>query len=109
TVPRDAGVHIGVNRPDRKGQITIEVMTRPGEANVYIGPNYRGPSGVRITEPYGTKRKIECKTDRMKGSVEVVFDGKLTAIMCTATRDRFCVPGLKNPYDDCEEDPNAGP
>jgi hypothetical protein len=36
-----------------------------------------------------------------------VFDGKLSAVMCTATRDRFCVPGLKNPYDDCEEDPNG--
>ena len=39
----------------------------------------------------------------MKGSIEVVFDGELTAVMCTATRDRFCVAGLKNPYDDCEE------
>ena len=103
---RDAGV--GGVRPGRR-EVTIEVMTRPGEANVYIGMNFRGPSGVRITEPFGTKRKIECKTDRMKGSVEVVFDGKRDAVMCTATRDRFCVPGLKNPYDDCEEDPNAGP
>ena len=31
------------------------------------------------------------------------------AATATATRDRFCVAGLKNPYDDCEEDPNAGP
>jgi hypothetical protein len=41
----------------------------------------------------------------MKGSIDVVFDGKVTAVMCTATRDRFCVAGLKNPYDDCEEEP----
>ncbi|HEY5947669.1 MAG TPA: protein kinase [Kofleriaceae bacterium] len=108
TVPRDAGAQT-LGRPDRKGNITIEVLTRPGEANVYIAPNFRGPSGVKITEPYGTKRHIECKTDRQKGSVDVVFDGKVSAVMCTATRDRFCVPGLKNPYDDCEEDPNAGP
>jgi len=74
---------------------------------VFIGRNYRGPSGVKISERYGTKVKIECKTAQMKGSIEVVFDGNLTAVMCTATRDRFCVPGLKNPYDDCEEDPNA--
>ncbi|HEX5058186.1 MAG TPA: protein kinase [Kofleriaceae bacterium] len=107
TVPRDAGVHSVVRPP--KGNVTIEVLTRPGEANVYIAPNFRGPSGVKITEPYGAKRHIECKTDRQKGSVDVVFDGKVTAVMCTATRDRFCVPGLKNPYDDCEEDPNAGP
>ena len=102
TVPADAGV----NRPDRR-TITIEVMTRPGDAQVFIDRHFRGPSGVRIAEPYGTKRKIECKTERMKGSVDVLFDGSRTAVMCTATRDRFCVPGLKNPYDDCEDDPNA--
>ena len=71
--------------------------------------NYRGPSGVKITERYGAKVKIECKTARHKGTVELVFDGNLTAVMCNATRARFCVPGLKNPYDDCEDDPNASP
>jgi len=103
-VPGDAGVA----RPERS-TVTIEVMTRPGDAQVFIDRHFRGPSGVRIAEPYGTKRKIECKTERMKGSVEVVFDGSRSAVMCTATRDRFCVPGLKNPYDDCEEDPNQQP
>jgi hypothetical protein len=113
TAVRDAGTGTTTTtspvRPDRKGYVTIEILTRPAEANVFIAPNFRGPSGVRITEPQGTKRHIECKTDRLKGSVDVVFDGKVTAVMCTASRDRFCVPGLKNPYDDCEEDPNAGP
>ena len=109
TVRRDAGVHAVARPHDRKGNVTIEILTRPGDANVFIAPNFRGPSGVKITEPYGTKRHVECKTDRMKGSVDVVFDGKVSAVMCTATRDRFCVPGLKNPYDDCEEDPNAAP
>jgi hypothetical protein len=105
---RDGGVRNGLGpKIDRNKDVTIEVLTRPGEAEVFIGRNYRGPSGVRITEKWGTKRKIECKTARMKGSIEVVFNGELSAIMCTATRDRFCVPGLKNPYDDCEEDPNG--
>jgi serine/threonine protein kinase len=103
---RDGGRRTGIPpKFDRNRDITIEVLTRPGEAEVFIGPNYRGPSGVRITEKMGTKRKIECKTARMKGSIEVVFNGELSAVMCTATRDRFCVPGLKNPYDDCEEEP----
>jgi hypothetical protein len=101
----DGGRRTGIPpRFDRNRDITIEVLTRPAEAEVFIGANFRGPSGVHITEKMGTKRKIECKTARMKGSVEVVFDGQLSAIMCTATRDRFCVPGLKNPYDDCEEE-----
>jgi serine/threonine protein kinase len=106
---RDGGVATIARPPDRKGNVTIEILTRPGDANVYIAPNFRGPSGVKITEPYGTKRHIECKTDRMKGSVDVVFDGKVSAVMCTAARARFCVPGIKNPFDDCEEDPDAGP
>jgi hypothetical protein len=109
TLRRDAGVHTIARPPDRKGNVTIEILTRPGDANVFIAPNFRGPSGVKLTEPLGTKRHIECKTDTMKGSIDVVFDGKVSAVMCTATRDRFCVPGLKNPYDDCEEDPNGGP
>jgi serine/threonine protein kinase len=108
TVARDAGVQT-VPRARGKGNVTVEILTRPGDANVFIAPNFRGPSGVKITEPFGTKRHIVCKTERMMGSVDVTFDGSVTAVMCTATRDRFCVPGLKNPYDDCEEDPNAGP
>jgi len=107
-VIRDAG--IGTTRPgDKKGNVTIEVLTRPGDADVFIGRNYRGPSGVKITDRYGARVKIECKTAFMKGSIEVTFDGSLSAVMCTATRDRFCVAGLKNPYDDCEEDPNLSP
>ncbi len=111
TVQRDAGVAVAAAASGRpgKGSVTIEVLTRPADANVFVGHNYRGPSGVNITERRGAKMKIECKTARMKGSVEVVFDGNLTAVMCTATRDRFCVAGLKNPYDDCEEDPNSVP
>jgi serine/threonine-protein kinase len=107
-VTRDAGVGVPTQKLG-KGNVTIEVLTRPGDANVFVGRNYRGPSGLRLTERRGTKLKIECKTDRMKGSVEVIFDGNLTAVMCNAVRDRFCVAGLKNPYDDCEEDPNATP
>jgi hypothetical protein len=42
----------------------------------------------------------------MKGSVNVVFDGSKTNVMCTATRQRFCVEGIKNPFDDCEQRPD---
>jgi serine/threonine protein kinase len=109
TVParRDAGVP--VTRPGKR-MVTIEIMTRPGEANVYIEPNFRGPSGVNITEPYGTKRHIECKTDTLKGHVDVVFDGSRPSVMCTVSRPRYCAPGLKPaPGIDCEENPVGGP
>jgi len=106
--PRDAGIR--TNLPPNRRNVTVEVLTRPGEANVFIAPNFRGPSGVKLTETFGTKRHIECKTDTMRGSVDVVFDGSLTAVMCTVSRPRFCAGGLKPaPWEDCEQDPNAGP
>src|SRR5262249_14482025 len=81
TAHRDAGVK--PVRPPRESFVTIEILTRPGEANVYIAPNFRGPSGAKVRELFGTKRHVECKTDTMKGSVDVVFDGSSTAVMCT--------------------------
>jgi hypothetical protein len=85
--------------------IRVTVYVRPGDALVYTNGNYRGPANTTLEEPWGRKMKIECKTTNMKGSVNVVFDGSKTNVMCTATRQRFCVDGIKNPFDDCEERP----
>jgi serine/threonine protein kinase len=100
---RDAGV-AAVTHPKL---VTIQVFTRPGEANVYVGKTYRGPSEVRITEPYGTRYTITCKAPHMKGTTKVLFDHDM-AVMCTAVRVPLCVAGLKNSPDDapCEEDPD---
>ncbi|MDB4957452.1 MAG: hypothetical protein JWO36_5021, partial [Myxococcales bacterium] len=101
---RDGGVRTVAAHPKT---VTIQVFTRPGEANVYVGKTYRGPSEVRITEPYGTRYTITCKAPHMKGTTKVVFDHD-GAAMCTAVRVPLCVAGLKNSPDDapCEEDPN---
>jgi serine/threonine protein kinase len=80
----------------------IEILTRPGDANVFVGSTFRGPSGVTLREPWGTKLSIECRAPHYKGKVDVVFDGSRTSAMCTATRLPMCVHGLKNPYDECE-------
>jgi serine/threonine protein kinase len=99
-VPGDGG-HGGFALP-HPDTITIEVMTRPGEAEVFAGATYRGPSGVKLTEPFGTKLSIECRAPHFKGKIDLVFDGSETARMCTALRLPMCVPGLKNPYDECD-------
>jgi hypothetical protein len=107
-VPADAG-----GRPARDAgmlgphpaTVRVTVYVRPGDALVYTNGNYRGPANTTLEEPWGHKVKIECKTSNMKGSVDVVFDGRQTNVMCTATRQRFCVDGIKNPFDDCEERP----
>jgi hypothetical protein len=108
-VPADAGVRpardAGMLAP-HPATVRVTVYVRPGDALVYTNGNYRGPANTTIEEPWGRKVKIECKTSNMKGSVSVVFDGSKTNVMCTATRQRFCVEGIKNPFDDCEERPN---
>jgi serine/threonine-protein kinase len=83
--------------------ITIEVMTRPGDAEVYIDGHHRGPSGVGIEEPWGKKLTVECKAPHLYGRKSVVFDGSTPSVYCVATRIPMCVEGLNNPYDVCEE------
>jgi serine/threonine protein kinase len=97
---RDAGIG-----PHPK-TVRVTVYVRPGDAGVYIGMAYRGPANTTIEEPWGRKVHIECKTANLKGSVDVVFDGTRQSVMCTATRQRFCVEGIKNPFDDCEQRPD---
>jgi serine/threonine protein kinase len=102
-VPRgDAGVGSGL-RPDPKRRIIVEVLTRPAEANIFVGKTFRGPSGTRLEETFGTKLTIECKLPHYFGKREIVFDGSVTAVLCTAsTRIPMCVEGLQNPFDECE-------
>jgi hypothetical protein len=102
----DAGVTLVGPHP---AKVTIQVITRPGEANVFIDGHFRGPSMTNITEPYGTHATVECKAPHYKGTKAVVFDGTVTSVMCTATRLPFCVEGLHNPIDDCEPRPATGP
>jgi hypothetical protein len=88
--------------------VTIEVLTRPAETNVFVGATFRGPSGVRLTEAYGAHLTIECRAPHFKGTKQIVFDGKITSVLCTATRLPFCVKELHNPIDpDCEPVPES--
>ena len=103
-VPPDAAAHsahvlVPGTHPDT---VTVEVLTRPAEANVFVGRTFRGPSGTRLNEPYGTRLSIECRAPHYKGRVQITFDGSRDSVMCTAVRLKLCVDGLKNPYDDCE-------
>ena len=88
--------------PPHAKTITVEVLTRPAEANVFDHRTFRGPSGAKLSEPYGTKLELECRAPHYKGRITVVFDGSRDSVMCTAKRLPFCVEGLKNVFDDCE-------
>jgi serine/threonine-protein kinase len=104
---RDAGVHAAdaaaVAVGTHPATITVEVLTTPGDAEVFVGHDYRGPSGTHLVERYGSEVTVDCRKPHFHGSKKVKFDGSVPSVMCTATHLKLCVEGLKNPYDECEE------
>jgi hypothetical protein len=113
---RDAGAAAGAGSsvpetPNHRGTIMVQVLTKPEGANLYDDDrHYRGPGGAQVEEPLGTRRTFTCKQAGYKpGSVEVNFDGNTTAVLCVLLRIKICIYNIKNPFDDCEVDPNAPP
>jgi serine/threonine protein kinase len=104
---RDAGTHAADAAAVAAGahpkMITVEVLTTPGEAELFVGHEHRGPGGTHMAEPYGTTLTVECRAPHYHGSKTIKFDGSITSAMCTATHLKVCVEGLKNPYEECEE------
>jgi serine/threonine protein kinase len=88
--------------------VTIQVVTKPEGANLFARGSYRGPGGANIEEPMGTKLDVECKMPGYKpGTVHLVFDGTTEYALCELKRNKLCINNIKNPFDDCELDPNA--
>ena len=101
----DAGVVV-IDTPNHRGTIEVEVFTKPDTAKIYIAGHLRGESGTHVEEPYGKRIAIECRQPGYKaGSVVVVFDGKQEKVQCELARIKRCVPGIKNPFDNCPPDP----
>ncbi len=88
--------------PQRR--VDIQVRTKPEGASLFVGKQYRGPSGTRLAEPFGTKLDVTCKQAGYKnGTVKLVFDGKRQAALCVLQRTVVCIPGVKNPFDNCPD------
>ncbi len=97
----DAGLG---NSPALRGNVSIEVLTRPDGGILYVNQSYRGPSGTHLEEPKGTRATVTCTLPGYeKGKLELVFDGETEVVICRMTRVSPCVPGLKNPFDDCPD------
>jgi serine/threonine protein kinase len=96
----DGGIDVGI------ATVRVDVLTTPGEADVYIDGHYRGPSGAHVDVPYGKKVLIECRAPHYRGRRTAVFYKDGESVMCVATHIKICVNGLKNPLEDCEP---AGP
>ena len=94
--------------PNGRGTISIQVITKPEGATLYEGQSYRGPGGANVEQPFGAKIDLTCRMTGYKpGTVHLVFDGKTEYAMCVLERIKICINNIKNPFDDCELDPNA--
>ncbi len=110
---RDAGPGVaidlrrdgGIGRtPGERGNVVIEVITRPDDGILYIDQSYRGPGGTHLEEPRGARVKVKCtRPGYDPGYLDLVFDGKTEVAVCIMNRTVKCVPGIKNPFDDCPD------
>jgi hypothetical protein len=99
---RDGGSVIG-RTPGERGTVVIEVLTRPDGGILYEKTHYRGPAGVHVEEKKGTKMRLKCTLPGYQpGYVDLVFDGNTEVTICMMKR-LPCVPGLKDPFQECPE------
>ena len=99
--PSDGGVFSLGGTPEQRGNISIEILTRPDGGILYQGYSYRGPAGTHVEERRGTTMRIRCTFPGYQpGFVDLVFDGEDETAICSMKRNP-CVPGLKDPFRDC--------
>ncbi len=117
--PRDAGELPVLRRVDGGGRVigphepgvtSIEIITRPPGGLLKIGTTYRGPDGTHVEEPRGSRVTVTCTLPGYEdGKVDLVFNGSIEVALCTMKRIVRCVPGMKNPFDDCPEGSGPAP
>ncbi len=88
-----------------RGNVSIVVETRPRGGTLYMMDGaYGGGDGTTMTRRGGERVRVKCKmTGYESGTTEVVFDGQSDIAVCNMIRIKKCLPGVKNPFDDCED------
>ena len=100
----NAGKKVGTN-PPVVAYHTIKVISKPEGATLYVDGGYRGTSESRFRRRIGSKITVECtKPGYAKGRVTIVFDGTRDFYSCRLKRQKKCVKGVKNPFDDCPDE-----
>jgi serine/threonine protein kinase len=96
----DAGTTATV--PTNGKTVEVQVITRPEGGTVYINQSYRGSSGVTIAGPEGKTVNAVCKLPGYNnGKVKITYDDVTPVVVCIMKRDKKCIDGIKNPFDDC--------
>ncbi len=99
--PRDAEVQ-AIATPGKR--LRVQVMTKPDGGDLYIGGSFAGPDGTWIEQTAGVRVVITCKKiGHEQGRIAVTFDGKVQGAICVLARDKICIPGIKNPFDNCPD------
>ncbi len=105
---RRSGNIVRRRRPDAsvgpRKEVKIQVITRPEGGTLYKGLSYRGTGSSYFTGFEGTSEWINCRLPGYKnGRVRVTYDDVNDVYLCRMRRGKKCVPGIKNPFDDCPE------
>jgi hypothetical protein len=89
---------------DRLHSIVVETEPRGGTLQMEDGA-YGGSDGTTITRTMGEEITVSCKLPGyFTGRVTLVYDGVTRFAVCRMRRERKCLPGVKNPFDDCPDD-----
>ncbi len=90
--------------PSNRRMLQVQVVTRPEGATLYAGTTYAGTGDTFLRRPEGTRLTVTCRLRGYQpGSIQVVFNGAEDVFLCKCKRKKRCIPGIKNPFDDCPE------
>jgi len=92
----------------RGPDVEMKVITDPAGGRLIHDDIDGGPDGTNFRRPEGTRLDVECRKYEnlvltARGKVRLDFDGQSHLAIChmAPLPRKKCLPGLKNPLDDC--------
>ncbi len=95
---------LGPKQPVLQGDVEVTIITKPRGGRLIIKNAYAGSDGLNLSRRAGSTEVVHCRLEGYReGKVKVKFDGVQGVFLCRlrAIRNKRCVAGVKNPFDDC--------